>query len=91
VPAAAVALSETGPALVGVACRAVYEGSSGWFGRDDSRTAIDTWLKRLADAFRSGSYLSLPDGLRDLGRRAHVGGASLAEHLAHQLLDESET
>jgi len=81
-PEASVAVSETGPALVGVACRAIYEGSSGWFGRDDARPAIEAWLRRLADAFRSGSYLSLPEGVRELSRRAHVGGASLAEQHA---------
>jgi len=80
--AAAVALSESGPALVDVACRAIYEGSSGWFGREPARPAVDVWLRRLADAFRSGSYLSLPDAVRELSRRAQIGGASLAEQHA---------
>jgi diguanylate cyclase (GGDEF)-like protein/excisionase family DNA binding protein len=79
---AALLLSEDGPQLVDVACRSIYEGSGGWFARDDARVAVDSWIRSLADAFRSGSYLSLSDAARELSRRAQVGGASLAEQHA---------
>ena len=82
VPLAALVLSEDGPGLIDAACRAIYEGSSGWFGREDARPAVESWVGRLGDAFRSGSYLSLPEGVRELGRRAQVGGASIAEQHA---------
>ena len=82
VPAAAALLREDGPALVEVACRAIYEGASGWFGREEARPAVHAWVGRVADAFRSGSYLSLADGVRELARRAQVAGASLAEQHA---------
>ncbi len=75
-------LSEEGPELIDIACRAIYEGSGGWFARDDARVAVQAWVGSLADAFRSGSYLSLPDAARELSRRAQVGGASLAEQHA---------
>ncbi len=79
---AGVVLGEEGPALIDVACRAIYEGAGGYFGREDARPAVDAWLRRLGDAFRSGSYLSLGDGVRELSRRAQIGGASLAEQHA---------
>jgi len=82
VPDVAALLAEEGDTLVDVACKAIYDGSTGWFGRSDAREAIETWCQRLATAFRSGSYMSLPDALRALMRRAQIGGATLAEQHA---------
>ncbi len=79
---AALLLSEERSELIDIACRAIYEGSGGWFARDDARVAVQAWVGSLADAFRSGSYLSLPDAEREVSRRAQVGGASLAEQHA---------
>ncbi len=79
---AAVVLGEEGPALVDLACRAIYEGAGGYFGRPEARPAVEAWMRRLGDSFRSGSYLSLPDAVRELSRRAQIAGASLAEQHA---------